>query len=117
VRALELPATRQPVVEQGPGGQAAFSRPWYLYFDGVFRRLTGSGANPEAITVGVSPYSYTITDDGILMVTGGTVSDIDYGRNGVFTDTGFTAGTLTVFAGDVVRVTYTVLPTVTLVRR
>lgn len=117
MRALELPAARQPVIDPGPNGAPAFARPWYLYFDGVFRRLTGSGANPEAISVNPSPFSYTVADSGILMVTGGTVSAIDYGRNGIFTDAGFTSGTLTVFEGDVVRVTYTVAPVVTLVRR
>lgn len=68
---------------------------------------------PEAPGVGASPYSYSNpVADGLLVVTGGTVSLIEYGRNGAFTPLGITAGLVPVKSGDVVRITHTVAPTV-----
>lgn len=68
-----------------------------------------------SITVGASPYSYTATSNGMAIVAGGTVSSIEYGRNGVYTDIGVIAGVVPTQAFDVVRVTYTVAPTMTFV--
>lgn len=72
---------------------------------------------PAAITVGASVFSYKATDNGNVFVTGGTVTLIEYGRGGVFTTTGLTAGIVPVSKGDTVRVTYAVLPTMTFIKR
>lgn len=72
---------------------------------------------PAAITVGASVFSYKAPDAGIVIVTGGTVSVIEYGRGGVFTTTGLTTGVVPVSKGDTVRVTYAVLPTMTFIKR
>jgi predicted Rossmann-fold nucleotide-binding protein len=77
----------------------------------------GSQNPPAAITVGASPFSYKAMGDGVVIVTGGTVSLIEYGRNGTFTTTGITVGLVPVSRGDTVRVTYTALPAMTFVRR
>lgn len=71
----------------------------------------------SAITVGASPYTYTPTNSGIVVVTGGTVSQLDYGRQGAFTSLGITAGVIPVKAGDSLRITYTVAPTATFIRQ
>ena len=109
---IQLPSTRQPVVEQAPNGTAQFTVPWYRFLNS----LLPSGAAAAAIALGVSPYSYTAAQAGTIFVSGGTVSLIEYGRNGVFTNTGVVAGPFPIFVNDVLRVTYTVLPNMTFVR-
>lgn len=109
----QLPSTRQPVVEAAPNGTQQFTVPWYRFFGS----LLNSNAAPEVIAVTASPFSYTAANDGLVIVTGGTVSLVEYGRGGVFTNIGTIAGAVPVSQGDVVRVTYTVAPTITFVRR
>ena len=69
-----------------------------------------------AVTVGGSPFTYIAPDNGKVVVQGGTVSSIELGRRGSFVTTGVTAGVVPVARGDQVRVTYTVLPTMTFFR-
>lgn len=66
-----------------------------------------------SVTVGASPFTYVAQDSGRLIVQGGTVSLIEAGRKGTFVTTGLTAGVVPVSRGDSVRVTYSVLPTLT----
>lgn len=70
-----------------------------------------------AITVGASAFDYKSPDAGVVIVTGGTVTAIAYGRNGTFTGIGVITGIIPVSKGDVVRVTYTVVPTMTFIKR
>lgn len=66
--------------------------------------------------VGTSPWIYTnesgYTQD--MLVTGGTVSAIEFGRNGVFYTAG---GTLRLSPGDSARITYSSVPVVRLIPR
>lgn len=71
----------------------------------------------SAVTVGASPYSYTSADDGLVVVVGGTVSALAYGRNGSFTALGIVAGLVPVKFGDTVRITYTAAPTVSFIKQ
>lgn len=114
---IQIPAARQPVIEQGPGNVPLFTRVWWLFMQQLFQRVGNSGEAATAIAVGASPYSFTSETDANIVVTGGTVSAIAYGRNGVFTTLGITTGVVPVFAGDAVRVTYTALPTMTQIKR
>lgn len=67
----------------------------------------------SAVALMGSPFDFSsITDDGLLTVSGGTVSQISYGRRGTFTALGITSGLIPIRAGDVVRITYSVAPTV-----
>lgn len=66
-----------------------------------------------AVTVGASPFTYVAQDAGRIVVQGGTVSLIELGRKASFVTLGITAGVIPVSRGDSVRVTYTVLPTMT----
>jgi hypothetical protein len=87
--------------------------------------LVSVGRNPTntvaAQAVGVSPYLYTNTSDFDLtaVVTSGTVSDVSFTRDGVNFSTIATAtnASITLNPGDAVRITYTVLPTLTLIPR
>lgn len=115
--APQLPASGQPVVELAANKTLAFSVPWYRFFDALLSLVVPSGVAAAAITVAASPFSYTATSSGTVLVSGGTVSAIDLGRNGAFTNVGVIAGAVPVSDGDVVRVTYTVAPTMTFVRR
>lgn len=72
---------------------------------------------PAAITVSASPFSYKAPGSGVVVITGGTVSLIEYGRGAVFTTSGLTTGLVPISRGDTVRVTYTVAPTMTFIKR
>lgn len=108
-----MPSTRQAVVETAPNGTQQFTVPWYRFFN----TLSQSNQAPAGITVGASPFSYTAPQAGVVLVSGGTVTLIEYGRGGVFTNIGTIAGAIPVSQGDVIRVTYTMLPAMTFVRR
>lgn len=82
--------------------------------------LSGYTAAPAAITASASPYVYqntsSYTED--VMVTGGTVTAVDFSRDGTtWYSTGAIATTVRLSPGDLARVTYTVAPTITKVPR
>lgn len=62
-----------------------------------------------------SPYTEVAPSNGIYIITGGTVTTIEYGRNGVFTVVGLLAGVIPFTKGDSLRITYAVAPTVNFV--
>lgn len=66
-----------------------------------------------AIAVGASPFTYVSPDSGRVVVQGGTVSLVELGRKASFVTLGITAGVIPVSRGDSVRVTYSVVPTLT----
>ena len=65
----------------------------------------------QTVTPTGSPFVFTIPRDGALVVTGGTVSLLEYGRGGSYVSLGFVAGISPVARGDTVRTTYVVAPT------
>lgn len=90
------------------------SKDWFFFWSGLFRGLAPAAEVP--VTVGASPFSYNAPVKGSLIVSGGTVSAIAFSRDGsTFYATGQTAGMFTLNAQDRLRITYTVLPTVTFV--
>jgi hypothetical protein len=82
------------------------------FFESLMRRSFDDAA---ALVLGVSPYTYIATADLSLVVTGGTVSQLAYNRNGTNTNIGITAGLVPILAGDGLTITYTVAPTVTMI--
>lgn len=75
---------------------------------------------PSSQTVTASPYTYTnnTANDQSVIVQGGTVSLIQYIRNGgTPINVGTTAGMFSLSPLDSLRVTYTVAPTITVVVR
>jgi hypothetical protein len=90
------------------------SKDWFLFWANLFTGLPPG--NETALTIGASPYTYVAGVKGSLIVSGGTVSAIDFSRNGTtFYSTGQTAGMFALNARDSLRITYAVLPTATFV--
>lgn len=72
---------------------------------------------PLGITVGASVFDYVAPATGYVVLTGGTVSAISFGRGGVFTALGVIVGIFPVSRKDTIRVTYTVVPTMTFIKQ
>lgn len=87
--------------------------------------LVSVGRNPANTVagqaVGVSPYLYTNTGDFDVtaIVESGTVSNVAFTRDGVnfYTVATGSNASVTLNPGDSVRITYSVLPTLTLIPR
>jgi hypothetical protein len=105
----QAPTYNQPLTV----GQVT-SKDWYFFWQGIWKGLA-----PEAevaLTPTASPYTYSAPRKGFVIVSGGTVSQIRFSRNGTtFYNVGATAGTFTLNAADRLEVTYTVVPTMTFV--
>lgn len=81
------------------------------HHDETMARLLSPVA-PQTITPSGSPFSWVSADYGNLIVSGGTVSLLEVGRNGTFVTAGVLAGFVPVARGDTVRLTYVVAPSV-----
>src|SRR3954468_3899620 len=104
-----IPNYPVPLEKDGKTG-----KDWYFFWTGLYNGLPP--AAEVAVTVGVSPYTYSAAVRGSLIVSGGTVSAIAFSRDGVtFYNVGQTSGMFLLNAADQLRITYTVLPTVTFV--
>jgi hypothetical protein len=81
--------------------------------------VSGASIAPSAITVTASPFTYQNASGyaADVIVSGGTVTLIEFGRSGAFTAAGMLAGMFGLSPFDSIRVTYTVAPTMTLVTR
>lgn len=95
---------RVPMVDPKTG---MATRQWFLYFQG------SDPAPISPVVVGDSPFTYTPSDVGSVVVTGGTVSLIEIIRKGIAVNVGVTTGIIPIARGDQLRTTYTVVPTVT----
>lgn len=101
-----IPTYDQPLTIKG-----ALARGWYSFFSGLY---SGQATGPvAAVTVGTSPYTYKAPVGGTLMVSGGTVTQISFSRDGAnFFILGVTAGAIPMSQGDQVVLTYSVGPPV-----
>ncbi len=99
-----VPTYQTPILQ---GGNMV--RDWYFFFTGLYR-----GLPPENVTVptaGASPYTDSAQRKGSLIVTGGTVSAIEFSRDGTtFYDVGQTSGMFPLNAADRLRITHTGAP-------
>ena len=90
------------------------SKDWYFFFAGLFRGL--APGNVTDVTLTGSPFTFTAPAKGFVVVTGGTVSSVEFSRdNTTFYPMGATSGSFTLGAADLLRVTYTVPPTMVFV--
>lgn len=99
-----IPTYDQPLTIKG-----VLARGWYSFLSGLY---SGQATGPvAAVTVGTSPYTYQAPVGGTLMVSGGTVTQISFSRDGAnFFILGVTAGAIPMSKGDLVKITYSVGP-------
>ena len=102
-----IPNYKQPIETKGQ-----IERTWYQFFGDVWNgRPRGAIAT---VTVGTSPFTYQVTTKGFMVIQGGTVSLIQFTRDGITNiNTGVTAGCIPLSQGDSIIVTYTVAPNMT----
>lgn len=84
---------------------------WYRYFQ---QNEVGTPPSSETVVPAISsPFSYTATAKGFLIVSGGTVTSIMFSRTaGTFYLTGQTSGTFPMAQNDVLKITFSSKPTV-----
>lgn len=105
-----------PLVESlGKGPPVTIQKDWYLLLVNIYNAITqGTSQSEEALTVGASPFSYRAIIKGQVLISGGSVSAIEYSRDGTtFYNTGATSGFVQMNFNDVVRVTHTGAPDMT----
>lgn len=83
-----------------------------LAINQIIDAMETPGDAPSTVTLGASPDIQTASVDGAYLVSGGTVTAIEYRRGGANYATGVVAGQFVVASGDSIRITYTVAPTV-----
>lgn len=87
---------------------------WYRWFQNIDKGLPPS--SELAVTITASPWTYTAPSRGFVLVTGGTVSLIQFSRTtGTFYPIGQTSGIFPVSQNDQLKVTYSAAPIVTFV--
>jgi len=102
----QVPAANSPIVT---GDGQTPSSAWYRFW-ASFNSAPGAA---QTVAVGASPFSYTANANGVLIVSGGMVSAIAVTRGRVTVSAGVIAGAIPVSTGDLIKVTYSVLPTMT----
>lgn len=87
---------------------------WYRYFQAAEEGQPPSGELP--ITVQGSPFTFTATKKGFVVISGGTVTSVMFSRTpGTFYLMGTTAGAFPMAQNDMLKVTYTGMPVMTFV--
>lgn len=104
-----LPKFEIPLAE----GRAT-NKGWYFFWQGLFSGLAPAREAP--VTAGSSPFTYQAPQRGFLIVQGGTISLIQWSRDGITNyTTGVTAGCFPLSLSDRLVITYTVTPNLTFV--
>lgn len=67
----------------------------------------------QVVAVGASPFTYTAPRNGMLFLSGGTLSAIQYIRGASVILLNLTANQIMVMKGDQVRITYLTAPSLT----
>lgn len=125
------------------GGTGTFQASWFYLLQAFFNRTGGQSGidaaalkveaddtaliaasnqrssgvsipNPIVVTPGASPYTYQAPFAGAVVINGGTVSVIAFSRDHATFFT-YPAGIVPVEAGDLVKVTYSSVPTLTMI--
>lgn len=97
------------------GDRRIAQKDWYLFFTNLYTAVTdGLPQTEEAVDIGASPATYTAIIRGQAHIAGGNVSLVEFSRDGTtWYDTGLVAGFVDMDKADLLRITYTVIPTVT----
>jgi hypothetical protein len=105
---------RLPQFAQPLASREVTNKDWYFFWAGLWRGLAPELEAP--VTPTGSPFSYSAPRRGSLIVSGGTVSQIRFSRDGsTFYNVGATAGMFALSAADRLEVTYSAPPTLTFV--
>lgn len=100
------PSWGVPAVDTATG---LLTQGWF----GYLAQLAGAPGPIVAVTLGPSPFAYKAPSSGAVAVSGGTVSSITLARARVSgVNVGFTSGSISVAANDVVTITYSAAPTI-----
>lgn len=103
-----VPNLSSPLVNKA--GKVA--TPWNIWF----QQFSEAPEAIQPVSVGASPFSFQPNDFGTMYVVGGTVSNIEFIRGGTtISIPGVTNRTIPMSPKDIVRVTYSVLPTISFV--
>jgi len=104
------------VMSEGGGLVAKMSLWLQQYLSQVGRNPTNTVA---AVAVGASPFTYTNASDfdADVLLSGGTVSALEFTRDGLTFYPVNAGEMIRLNPGDAVRVAYTVAPTITLIPR
>jgi hypothetical protein len=78
--------------------------------EALFVAFAGAGAPIVPVTVGASPFAYTVATGGALALSGGTVSAVTLTRGSTTVPVSPTS--IPARNGDVITITYTAAPTV-----
>lgn len=106
-----LPDFNTPLLTKG-----SISSAWYRFWQGL--SSGAPGGNVSLITAGVTPFTYIAPLGGVVIISGGTVSQVQFSRDGAsFYGAGQTTGMFPVSQGDQLVVTYSVPPTMTFAPR
>ena len=115
-----VPITFDATAQLAPPPPQAVPTPFDTLDPPAFQDVPGRFLLPTSVTPGASPYTYQNTSGrpGDMIVSGGTVSAIDFSRNNAtFYSVGAVSGVFPLSAYDFLRVTYTVAPTMTFIPR
>jgi hypothetical protein len=82
---------------------------WYRFFQGVFKGTPPS--SESTLTPAASPWAYQAPAKGFVIIRGGTVTAVQFGRAQT-TLTGQTQGIFPLSQGDTLTITYSVVPNV-----
>lgn len=74
--------------------------------------VPGRGS-PRAVTPSGTGYVFTAPSNGLIAISGGTVSLVEYGRGDTFFVSGLVPGPFFMAAGDKIRLTYVLAPAIT----
>ena len=102
----QAPQFEVPMIE---GDANTTSKFWYRYFQSS--EVGQPPSSETAITVTASPFVYTAPRKGYVLISGGTLTNIQISRSGTYYSAGSSANSYPVAANDMVKVTYTSIPT------
>jgi hypothetical protein len=101
------PTYDQDILTPNPK-DAKTSSSWYRWFQDIDLGVPPSSELP--VTVGASPFIYSPTQKGAVIVNGGTVTSILISRSGTFYATGLTQGLFYLAANDRLQVVFSAAP-------
>ena len=105
--------SQSPLVIDAGHGEVTVAKDWYIFLVNLYNGLTqGLPQSGELVTLGASPFTYRALLKCQVFVTGGTVSAVEFSRDGT-TFYATSSNPLQLDFNDYVRVTYTVSPTLT----